>query len=194
MTHLVIGSEGEVGKALVSILKCDGHDPNKGVFAEASKAYDVIHIAIPWSDHFERSVGMYKNTFDPSLIIIHSTVPVGTSRKLGAVHSPVRGTHPDLEKGIRTFVKFFGGVGAEDMASVFRDLGVSVQVVENSEDTEAGKLVDTFQYGVFIALSKAIWAYCNERGVDFDVVYKMFMRVITVVTWRLAGQRSYGRS
>jgi hypothetical protein len=172
MRQLVIGSEGEVGSALKNILGCDGYDPRKGVLAEGH--YDVLHIAIPYSDRFEVLVRSYQIKFNPSLVIVHSTVPVGTCRRLKAVHSPIRGVHPHMEEGIRTFVKFFGGEQAEEASKLFSDLGIKTEVVDNPEDTEVGKLVDTFQYGVMIALNKAIYAYCERRGVDFDVVYKRF--------------------
>src|SRR3989344_9033536 len=74
---------------------------------------DVLHVCIPWGKSFVDTVKEEMWAFKPKLVIIHSTVIPGTTKKIGklAVHSPVRGTHPNLYKGIRTFVKY---IGADD--------------------------------------------------------------------------------
>ncbi|MES2437362.1 MAG: hypothetical protein V4519_05130 [Patescibacteria group bacterium] len=174
LTQIVVGL-GEVGGAVREVLGCDGHDPYKGVIAEGH--YDVMHIAIPYNPahyDFAALINEYKTKFTPDLIIIHSTVPLGTSRGLNAVHSPIRGVHPHLAKGIRTFVKFFGGERAEEAAALFEAKGVKTKCTSRQEDTEAAKLWDTTQYGVMILLNKEIHAYCEENGLDFDIVYKEF--------------------
>ncbi len=106
MTHetggyssLVVGL-GEVGMALQEVLECDGHDPFKGIEAKEGH-YDVLHIAFPYNQtkyNFKTVVAEYRKKFTPNLVIIHSTVPVGVSRELDAVHSPIRGVHPHLSK------------------------------------------------------------------------------------------------
>ncbi len=170
-SQVVIGY-GEVGQALKEVLACDCHDPYKHMVAP-KKQYDVIHIAIPYTPTFIRHVKSYQKLFKPTLTIIHSSVPVGTSRKLGAVHSPVRGVHPHIAKGIKTFVKFFGGKDAKQAAKLFKNRGINVYVTLLSETTEALKLWDTTQYGVLIALEKEINAYCKTFGLDADVVYRL---------------------
>lgn len=166
--HLTIGF-GEVGKAINAIVGGEVHDPH------SKKEYDgiceVMHVCFPYSPEFNTAVEAYKRRFKPVLTIIHSTVPVGTSRALECVHSPIRGVHPHLEEGIRTMVKYFGGKDAEMAAEYFRKLGVSVKVVDKSETTEALKLWSTTQYGVFIDLNKEIHKWCEENNVDFDIVY-----------------------
>lgn len=171
--HLVIGG-GEVGTALSEILKCHIHDPFKN--KNQTGVFDVIHIAFPYSasGQFMKSVRKYQKEFKPKITIIHSTVPVGTSRKLDAVHSPIRGVHPNLKKGIQTFVKYFGGKKAKEAAKIFSSLGIKVVTTEKQENTEAGKLWDTTQYGVNILLNREIFNWCKKNGVDFEVVYTQF--------------------
>src|SRR4051812_21023221 len=111
MRHLVCGC-GEVGAALRSILECDGEDLALKI-TPRSVRYDVLHICIPYSDHFEAIVRGKQHLFSPAFTVIHSTVPIGTSEKLDALHSPVRGKHPQLEESIRTFVKYVGGPESE---------------------------------------------------------------------------------
>jgi hypothetical protein len=173
-SHLVVGL-GEVGSAIREVLGAVGHDPFKG--EEAHGHYDIMHVCFPFSPkvyNFAAEVRKYKKIFSPDLVVIHSTVPVGTSRKLNAVHSPIRGVHPHLVKGIKTFVKFFGGERAEEAAQYFREKGVETETSPRSDDTEAAKLWDTTQYGAMILLNKEIATYCAKHGLDFNIVYTLF--------------------
>lgn len=170
MTHLILGN-GEVGKALQVILGCEVTDIMVAVDQEQ---YDVLHIAFPCRDKedFIKAVREYQDRFDPELTIIHSTVPVGTSYELDAVHSPVRGIHPNLEEGIRTFTKYFGGKHSADAAKIFQEKGITCVTTEDSRDTEALKLLDTLQYGLNIMIQKEIYKFCVENDVDFHLAYK----------------------
>lgn len=170
MTDVVIGA-GEVGRAVAEVL---GDDVLlRDVEGEVVLA-DVIHVAFPWSPAFEDAVTEYQGLYGPSLTVIHSTVPVGTSRRLGAVHSPVTGRHPDLAPSIRTFVKFFGGPDAEQAADLFRARSVTCETVRDQETTEAGKLLATLQYGWTIALEKEARQFALSVGADPDVAYRRF--------------------
>lgn len=167
--HLVIGM-GEVGTGLSEVLQCNGIDKNDEI-PEA----DIVHICFPYSDRFIELVRNYKHDTGAHLVIIHSSVPVGVTSKCGddVVHSPVRGKHPHLAKGIRTFVKFFGGRRAEEAASYFSILGIETITTRQSENTEAMKLWDTELYREAILLNKRIHRYCQESGLDFDIVYTL---------------------
>lgn len=168
MKQIVIGL-GEVGTAIRNILECDGFDNQSGGAGESS--YDVMHVCFPFDKDFLQEVQRYEDLFKPGLVIIHSTVPVGVSSLLAAVHSPIRGVHPDLEDGIRTFTKFFGGERAKEAAEIFEEKGIKTRCVGSARNTEAMKLWDTTQYGLNILLQKAIKAYCEKNALDFDVVY-----------------------
>lgn len=169
-TNLVIGN-GEIGKAVAAVLEADTMDLD---FSPTFEKYDVIHICIPYSERFIEIVKEYQDRFKPELTVIHSTVPLGTSEKCNAVHSPVRGVHPHLEAGVRTFVKFFGGKDAEKAAKLFEEKGVRVFTTPNARNTEHGKCWDTTQYGAFIELCREIYRDCLENGTDFDIVYTLF--------------------
>ena len=138
---------------------------------------DVLHVCIPYSSNFVRIVKEKIKKTGAKLTIIHSTVAIGTTQKIGGfvVHSPVRGVHPNLHEGIKTFVKY---VGFDDEKVGFlafrhlRSLGIKAQSVWDSRNTEALKLWDTTQYGVMIILNKEIKKFCDKHGLDFSVVYK----------------------
>ena len=190
MKHLIIG-QGEVGKALKAIIPdASVCDPKYEQYPE-NTPFDVLHICFPFSHRkvatggntnderqpndadwgFIENVKQYKRMYSPSLVIIHSSVPIGTSDELDAVHSPVRGVHPFLEKGIRTFVKFFGGFKAKEAAEIFDELGIKTRWVRDARTAEALKLWDTTQYGNMILLEKEIHEFCKKNGVDFEIVY-----------------------
>lgn len=170
MKSLVVGC-GQIGSAIVDILQCDGYDSVKGIEAPRKK-YDVLHICFGYSKTFEKDVREYQSKFGSRLVIIHSTVPIGTSKRLGAVHSPCRGIHPDLREGILTFTKWFGGEKALEAVDVFKEYIPNWRTTFNSDNTEAMKIWDTTQYGLNIYLEKMIHAHCEENNLDFNIVYK----------------------
>jgi hypothetical protein len=168
-THLVVGG-GEVGKAIADVLDCDiiDIDPARSR-GELGEGYEFLHICVPYSENFENIVVVYKAKINPRYIIIHSTVPVGLSRKLGAIHSPVRGKHPNLTESVKTFTKYFGGRGAPEVAKEFK--GLITVCYEKPETTEALKLCDLLQYAASIIVAKEIAAFCDKMDLDYEQVY-----------------------
>lgn len=177
MKHVIVGY-GEVGKAISAIIPESWiQDPNlkEPSIIPAGETFDVMHICFPYIDSdFVYQVRQYQERFKPHLTIIHSSVPIGTSDDLGAVHSPIRGVHPHLEKGIRTFVKYFGGMKAFEAAHIFAERGIDARIVRDARNMEAAKLWDTTQYGVMIMLEKEIYDFCRSNGLDFELVYGEF--------------------
>ena len=171
MKHLVCGV-GEIGSALKSILDCDGHDLRLNMLGTGD--YDILHICFAYTNNFEQEVETLKKQYNAKYVCVHSTVPIGTCKKLGACHSPVRGKHPNLKKSILTFEKYVAGKDAEIIAKELEKYGINTKVVEDSNNTEAGKLFDLMQYGIAILLNKDIWDQCQKLGLDFDVVYTEF--------------------
>ena len=168
--QIVIGA-GEVGSALSTVLNCPCIDKIGGT--EKWKDAEIIHICFPYSEEFISEVYRYKKIFNPEYVIIHSTVPLGTSRKCVAMHSPIRGLHPNLEEGIRTFVKFIGGDQVSEVADVFRRAGMKVMLFDEPETTEAMKLFDTLYYGVCVEFAKEVNRFCWENNLNFTEVYRM---------------------
>jgi UDP-N-acetyl-D-mannosaminuronate dehydrogenase len=169
-SSIVIGM-GEIGSALQNILKCDYVDLKESRIT--SPVYETIHVCIPYTENFVEIVKKYQDLYKPILTVIHSTVPIGTSKLLDAVHSPVRGKHPNMVNGIMNFTKFFGGEKSKEASAIFEELGIKCYCVPNSDDTEAMKLWDTTQYGWSIILEKVIWQFCQDKGLDFNTVYTL---------------------
>ncbi len=176
--HLVIGHLGQIGAAIHKYLgehhEVCGFDA-KNAQQPPQDIFDVLHICIPFSESFHEAVQQLQQShlITSGLTIIHSTIPVGTTDALtNAVHSPMRGVHPNLYEGLKTFTKFFGGERAQEAAKYFPD--ITTQITQHAATTEAAKLWDTTAYGLMIILEKEIHAYCAQHNLDFAIVYTQF--------------------
>jgi hypothetical protein len=172
MKHLIIGN-GEIGKALKEIFNCDIHD----LYPFDNKQYDILHIAFPYSKKFLKYVREYQERYKPQYTIIHSTVPVGTSNKLNAIHSPVTGVHPRLVESLKTFTKFVSGKGSEIIAEEFNKFGIKSVAVSETKNTEAGKLYGLLIYGINILIEKEIYKFCDDNNLNYNIVYKDFTKM-----------------
>jgi len=153
MRSIVIGL-GETGGPLLNILGCDGYDIKSGNDLQVGP-YDVMNVCIPYHDMFVDKVKYYKSKLRPKIIIIHSTVPIGTTKQIeGAVHSPILGKHDNMEQSIKKFIKWVGGEKAEEAADYLESFGMLCHAVKSSDETEALKLMCLMTYGVSIALAE----------------------------------------
>lgn len=173
MKTLIIG-RGEVGTALAGAL---------GIYAPKvidigeipdGSAVDVMHICFPFTDAFIGEAFTYQSRYAPKVAtVIHSTVPVGTSRKCSAIHSPIRGQHPNLQDGIRTFPKMIGGRDASLVADYFRRAGLKIELYDKQETTELAKLLDTEAYRVSIEFAQRAKSLADKHLLSFHEVYTL---------------------
>ena len=171
MKSLIIG-RGEIGSALYRILEqnYDTYIRDKKDFP--IKGIEVLHICFPYFEGFVEEVKKYVSQYKPKYTIIHSTIPLGTTRKCGngIFHSPCMGIHPFLEEGIKTFTKYLSPPN-EELKQYFNRVGIKIMMVEEPENTEALKLWETTEYGWFIILEKEIKKWCEKKGLDFNLIY-----------------------
>jgi hypothetical protein len=175
MKDLIIGF-GEIGKSLAYVFSKENR---VYVFDKFNKEcndlkilkgneYDIMHICFPYSKGFIQEVRKYQKLFNPKYTIIHSTVPVGTSRKLNALHSPVTGIHPDLKESLTTFVKWIGGEKASEVANHFRRSGMKVHLEDKQETTELLKIQCTTFYALMIEFSKDMKVQMDKIGTNYS--------------------------
>lgn len=171
MKNIICGY-GEIGKALekalsdtITIVEKEGII--RGLADHLNNA-DIMHICFGYSEKFEEEVKKYQEKYKPKYTIIHSTVPVGTSRKLNAIHSPVIGFHPHLEQSLKTFTKFLSGEQASEIADYFRRKGMKVYLFDKPETTELMKILDTTHYGIEIEYTKEIKRQCIKYNVPYE--------------------------
>ena len=169
MKTLILG-KGEVGKSLFNILH--EHYPTWARDEKENdmipKRMDVIHVSFPYSKDFVNQVKKYQKQYKPKFTVIHSTVPVGTSRKCNAFHSPVIGIHPNLEISLKTFDKFLSGEGAGKVADYFRKADIRVYLTDKQETTELMKVLCTTKYGIDIEYVKDVKRQCKKYNVPFE--------------------------
>ena len=171
----VICGNGEIGSALYSIL----HNYYEiGLVDLSSRSnipnnVDILHICFPFSKTFIQEVKEYQKEFKPIFTIIHSTVPVGSCRLVDAIHSPVIGQHPFLEKGLMTFSKMLSGAQASKVADYFRRAGFKIVLFDKQETTEAAKLFLTEYYRECIEFAKKVKTYCDKNNLNFSEVYRI---------------------
>ena len=149
---------------------------------------DVLNVSIPYNESFD-FVETLKNisiSSNAKLIIVHSTVAVGTIKKLknllpqvSIAHSPCRGIHPNLYEGILTFPKFVGAQSVAEASTAalhLNSLGIKTIICDNSETTELAKLLDTSYYGICIAYHGEAQKACEKFGANFDQVMTEYNR------------------
>jgi hypothetical protein len=155
MKVIVMGGLGQVGSALAGILedhRCRVYILDKKEdFRPPKGNVEFLHVTVPWHDKFVETVKRVKHEYQPKWIIVHSTVPVGTTRKIGynAIHSPVRGQHDDLEHGLQRFMKYVAGVTEEGTKAAYTHLktaGIPAEKWTSPEETELNKLLCLSRY------------------------------------------------
>lgn len=170
MKTLIVGN-GEIGKSILSVLdehyQCDIID--KVVEVETNQEYEIMHVCFPYSDEFVDAIKEYQERYKPKYTVIHSTVPIGTSRKVNAIHSPVEGLHPFLSESIQTFTKFISGEDASYVADYFRRANIKVYIVDNQESTEYMKIMSTTFYGMMIEFTKQVKTDCSKLKIPFEL-------------------------
>lgn len=174
---------GEVGNAIAKFYK----NPRiKDLSRDDGLAgIDILHVCIPYNEAFLRIVSQEIKAVGPKLVIIHSTVTPGTTKELASqffgkvVHSPIRGIHPHLHEGVKTFIKYIGA--DEKKAGLFakkhlEELGIKTKIFSSSTATELGKLLDTTYYGLVIAWHGEKKKLCDKLGVNFEEAVSDFNR------------------
>ena len=182
---LIIGN-GEVGSSLEEALCRRGKKQN--VLAIDVKDVDFeenlrdiqcksLHICFPYNRDFVGNTLRYISVTLPSLCVIHSTVAVGTTKKilkekqdkLFIVHSPVRGQHPVLTKSLLYFIKYVGTDNKQAFEAAKKEMSnFKVEWIKSADATELGKVLDTSYYGVCISWHKEMKRICKVFKVDYE--------------------------
>lgn len=170
MQHLVIG-QGEIGKAVHSLFpdaQTVDIEPK-----EVSLPVEVMHICIPYTDDFIKVVRRYQEAFQPEHTVIYSTVAIGTTKQIPkAVHSPVEGKHPDLEMSMRFMERWIGANDLEEalyISNMFSAIFIKTRMLNNSDFTEALKLLSTTEYGVNIEFARYKNDVAEAIGMDYEL-------------------------
>lgn len=171
MRTLIVGA-GEIGQSLSNIFvkHYDVEIIDKDEELEREEFdVEIMHVAFPYSDKFVDYVKDYQVKYKPQFTVIHSTVPVGTSKKCNAIHSPVVGLHPFMEESLLTFTKYLGGEYSSLVAQYFRRANIKIYITDKSDTTELMKILSTSFYGVLIEWTKEVKRLCDKHSVPFEM-------------------------
>jgi len=196
---LVIGL-GEVGRPLYEILSekfmnVYGYDSDRSKtiheLGAIPKSVEVVHIAYPYVDgRFIDSTIKYVTSFNPRLVIIHSTIPPGTTRLIQSkadsiiAYSPVRGKHPNLYEHLRFWTKWVSAAsraGIELARRHLEEAGFKVRVARDPESLELAKLWETVYRAAMIACWQEIHRISRKLGADIKVVAEFVKEVHEVL-------------
>jgi UDP-N-acetyl-D-mannosaminuronate dehydrogenase len=186
---------GEIGQALFALLKEEDSFTVYGLDSDETKMratgqakrklpseVDTMHVCLPCKtqEKFVVTVAKYAKQFKPKLLIINSTVPPGTTKKIHehckclVAHSPVRGVHknPEYMKWeLKRWTKYVGGVNtkATDAAREhFEKMGLKVKTLKSCAETELAKLFETTYRAWMIACFQEMHRISRHFGGDFD--------------------------
>lgn len=153
--RIVIGYKGEIGSAIMQYVQ-----GTVGIDIECSegklvKGDTFLHICIPYSKKFIEQVIGYIHQYDPLVVLVHTTCPVGTTRKIheqittGIVHVPVHGSHPNILEDIRLYHFFVGAMDDYigqlvcDYLDRYAVVDVRAYLCSSPESTEFHKIMST---------------------------------------------------
>lgn len=176
---------GEVGKSLYEvysdysdefdIILKDKNDYN----TDLSNVY-ILNVCIPYSECFFNVVSSEILKNKPKYVIIHSTVPIGTTKKIkettyfnNICHSPIRGNHPKLKKSIKTFIKYIGCDNKKISKKIkkhYKKIGIRSKILIDSDNTELLKLLCTTYYGLCISWHNEMKKICDYFNLKFENV------------------------
>jgi UDP-N-acetyl-D-mannosaminuronate dehydrogenase len=192
---MIIGL-GEIGHTLFELLKAKkrsfsvfGLDLDEAKMRQLGQSrdkfpseIDIMHVCLPCGsqEKFIDVTVSYIEEFKPKLVIIDSTVPPGTTKKIAAkcncpvAHSPSRGVHKSAEHMVwemKRWTKYVGGADAaagQAAQAHFEKLGLKVKTLKSSTETELAKLFETTYRAWMIACFQEMHRISRAFGADFD--------------------------
>lgn len=203
MRVLVVGL-GEVGSALYDVISESGKfevfgydiDPARAKhrLEEISRPIDYLHVAIPFkeSEGFINIVWKYIKAFSPRAVFIHSTVALGTSRKvyercgIPVAYTPIRGKHPNLRRHILFWPKWVAVIPNDnelmsEIRSHLESIGFKVRVSGSPESLELAKLWETVYRAVMIVAWQEVHRVARKFGADIAEVAEFVAEVHEVL-------------
>ena len=173
MTKNMIIGYGQIGRAIEGIIGGDVDIVDPALKRVPRATVDIMHVCFPYSRDFVKELQGYIKSYKPKHVVIYSTVPIGITKGFPrTVHSPVEGKHPDLEMSLRLSERWIGYNDLDEaffFTNFFQDLGLRVRPVENSDFTEALKLLSTTEYGINIEFARYKKIVASELGMDYEL-------------------------
>jgi UDP-N-acetyl-D-mannosaminuronate dehydrogenase len=131
------------------------------------------------------------------MTVIHSTVAVGTTRKVQeyvqtpVAFSPVRGKHAKMEQDMLHYQKFVAGFDArstQEAAEHFGGAGFKVATFPSPEAGELSKLLETTWLGMLVGWAQDIERMAAQCGASYDDVNAFIKEIAYLPTNVFPGQ------
>ena len=95
------------------------------------------------------------------------------------MHSPVRGQHPKMQEGLKTYTKFIGwDTLTQEKAGIVREYfegaGMPSKLIAGTTTTELGKLLALCRYGINVAFTREQEQLCKKFDVDYTAAITLF--------------------
>lgn len=174
----VILGYGQIGQAIKDHLKgtIKAYDRGEWEKTKNLQTAKILHVCIPYSASFITTVEQAREVFNPSIIVIHSTVKPGTTKNIkNACYSPVMGRHHDgFSKNIAYYAKYIAcsKVKYLILENYFK---INVQYWgENTKELEFAKIMSTSYMYWNLIYQKSIYETCKQEGFDPEKVYQQW--------------------
>src|SRR5208282_2052212 len=178
---VIVAGLGEVGQPLLRILErtynCVGVDVSP---VEADRPCSVLHVCYPFQiKDFVSTTAAYIEKYRPALVVINSTIAIGTCRRVQdrvsppIVYSPVRGKHAKMEQDMLRYQKFVAGFDAgstQRAVEHFAGAGFKVATFPTPESGELGKLLETTWLGMLVGWAQEIERMAAQCGASYSQV------------------------
>lgn len=187
--QIVIAGLGEVGKPLYQLIsqRREAIGVDVGTPLDGIREVEVLHICFPFQiKDFVGEVARYAERFKPELIVVNSTVAVGTTRAVAVrtgiptVNSPIRGKHVRMFEEIQKYTKFVGAgdpVAGAHAVRHFESVGMKTKLLTSWEATELAKLTETTYFGLMIAWAQELERYCDESGANYEEIISFYEEI-----------------
>ena len=192
----VVAGLGEIGLPILKILSKKenivGYDLNEKLMDEKkfNKFNDIptsfLHIAIPVTKKFDSNLIKLSKKFQPECIVIHSTIPPGTTEKMQKkldcplIFSAIRGVHKRMSKDMKRYTKFFALSNSapkkewaiKSFSKKMKNCGIKTKLMSTPETLELAKILcDTTYLGWLINYSQITNVIAKNFGVDYDEMW-----------------------
>jgi len=187
---------GEIGSPICKILQKSGNtigydkDPKK----MNTKKYELsknkpilfLHICIPFTKKFVKTVLKISKENKPKILVIHSTIEPYTTEQIQkklnipVLYSATRGIHSRMIKDLKKYYKFYSvysWASKSNWASIkfeksMKKAGIQTIRMSNPLTLELAKIVvDTSYYGWLINYAQLSNMIAKEHKVDFDEMW-----------------------
>lgn len=180
----IIVGMGEIGIAFYKLLDSSTPDlggvdkiPAKSRGNIEPRNIGILHICVPFTNSatFQETVAEYARTFKPKEIVIHSSVPPGTTETLALsffsllVYSPFRGVHSRMETDMKRYTKYWASTQTPSLfLTQMKEANIPIDKWPDTPTSlELAKLLmDVTYYGWNIIFAQHVKVLADRFNVD----------------------------